>query len=277
LALPRYPTRTLYLKSLGFAEDPFLPIPDPRFLYLSSQHTPLLERLLNVAERGGGLAVVDGDSGVGKSITARRLQSYYQCQPDEYMVSYLFDTPLETEYAVLAAISDQYGLSRRKGIDSQWGELSSFVTSQANQGRSTIILIDNPGKVTREAMARINAIAAHLTPVFVFGYQELAVTLGKVPQAAKAAHRYTLSNLSLEDTVEMIRFRCSVAGRSEPIFSSEAMIYLWEATFGNPGDVTNICGRAINTMNARKLEQADLETVTPITEAYLDSKIDLPQ
>jgi type II secretory pathway predicted ATPase ExeA len=275
LALPRFPTRMLHLKSLGFSEDPFLPIPDPRFLFLSSQHAPLLERLFSFAERGHGLAVIDGDKGVGKSITARRLQSYYLAQPEEYNVAYLYGQALETEYAVLAAISDQFLLNRRKGIESQWEELANYLNAQMQEGRGAVVIIDHPPSLAKEALLQLNAVANQLLPAFLLGRQEIATILGKAPEATRSAYRYTLSNLSLEDTVEMIHFRCAVAGRSRPILTPEAIIYIWEATYGNPGDVINVCGRTIFALANHPQEQADLTIVTPITEAYLDSKIEL--
>jgi type II secretory pathway predicted ATPase ExeA len=273
LALPRYPARTLYLRTLGFSEDPFNPTPDPRFLCLTSQHGPLLERLFSMVERSSGLAVVDGHSGVGKSIVARRLESYYLCQPDEYCMAYLYNIPIDTEYAVLSAISAELSLSRRKGVDGQWDELSTYIRSQATSGRATVIVVDTQDDLTKEALTQLHEIASHLAPVVVFGKPSLTVALARVPDAAEQAHRYTLADLDLEDTVTMIDFRCMVAGRKTPIFSSEALMYIWEATYGNPGDVINICGRVLNAMGTEHLDSAALPVVTAITQAYLEVKL----
>jgi general secretion pathway protein A len=273
LALPRFPARTLYLRNLGFSEDPFNPIPDPRFLYLTSQHGSLIERLFGMVERSSGLAVIDGHAGVGKSIVARRLESYYLCQPDEYGVAYLYNLPIDTEYAVLAAISDQLWLNRRKGVDGQWDELASHIRSQTASGRVTVIIVDTQSDLTREALTQLYALASHLAPVFVFGRPSLTVDLGRVPEAAEGAYRYTLADLDLEDTVAMFNFRCRVAGRDTPLFSSEALLYIWEATFGNPGDVINICGRVLNAMSTERLDAATLSTVTATTQAYLEAKL----
>ena len=273
MALPRYPARTLYLRSLGFSEDPFNPIPDPRFLCLTSQHGPLIERLFGIVERASGLAVVDGHSGVGKSVVARRIESYYLCQPDEYCVPYLHNLTIDTEYEVLAAISDELSLNRRKGVDGQMDELSNYISTQAASGRVTVIVVDIQDDLTKEALAQLYAIASHLAPVFVFGRSSLAVTLGRVPEAAEQAYRYTLADLDLEDTVTMINFRCMVAGRNTPIFSSEALMYIWEATYGNPGDVINICGRVLNAMSTEHLDAAALPVVTATTQAYLEAKL----
>lgn len=273
VALPRYPARTLYLRSLGFAEDPFNPIPDPRFLCLTTQHGPLLERLFGMVERSSGLAFVDGHAGVGKSVVARRLQSYYLCQPDEYCVAYLHNIPIETEYAVLAAVSDELSLNRRKGVDGQWDELSSYVRSQAASGRVTVVIVDTEHDLAKEALAQIYEIASHLAPVFVSGRSSLAVALGRVPEAAEGAYRYTLANLDLEDTVSMINFRCRVAGRNTPLFSSEALMYIWEATYGNPADVINVCGRVLNAMGTEHLDAPALPVVISTTQAYLEAKI----
>ena len=273
VALPRYPARTLYLRNLGFSEDPFNPIPDPRFLCLTSQHGPLIERMFGMVERSSGLAVVDGHAGVGKSIVARRLESYYLCQPDEYFLAYLYNAPIDTEYAVLAAISDELSLNRRKGVDGQWEELSGHIRSQTANGKGTVIIIDTQAELSKEALAQLYAIASHLAPVFVFGRPSLTVALGRVPEAAEEAHRYTLADLDLEDTVSMIRFRGMVAGRNSALFPSEALMYIWEATYGNPADVINICGRVLNAMSTERLDAASLPIVTATTQSYLEAKL----
>ena len=273
MALPRYPARTLYLRTLGFSEDPFNPIPDPRFLCLTSQHGPLLERLSSTVERASGLAVVDGHSGVGKSIVARRLESYYLCQPDEYTVAYLHNLPIDTEYAVLAAVSDQLSLDRRKGVEGQWDDLSDYVRSQAARGQGTVIVIDTQHDLTKEALTQLYAIASHLASVFVFARPNLAVALGRVPEAAEGAYRFTLTDLDLEDTVAMVNFRSMVAGRRTPLFSSDALMYIWEATYGNPSDVINICGRVLNAMSTERLDTAALSVVTDTTQAYMEAKL----
>jgi len=273
VALPRYPARTLYLRSLGFSEDPFNPIPDPRFLCLTSQHGPLIERMFGIVERSSGLVVIDGHAGVGKSIVARRLESYYLCQPDEYCVAYLYNAPIDTEYSVLAAVSDELSLNRRKGVDGQWDELSSYIRSQTASGRGAVIIVDTQEDLTKEALAQLYAIASHLAPVFVSSRPSLTIALGRVPEAAEGAHRYTLADLDLEDTVTMINFRCRVAGRNTPLFSSEALMYIWEATYGNPGDVLNVCGRVLNAMGTEHLDAAALPIVMATTQAYLEAKL----
>ncbi len=229
--------------------------------------------MFGIVERSTGLAVIDGHVGVGKSIVARRLESYYLCQPDEYRVAYLYNLPIDTEYAVLAAISDALSLNRRKGVDGQWDELSSHIRSQTASGRVTVIIIDTQDDLTKEALAQIYAIASQLAPVFVFGRPSLTVALGRVPEAAEGAYRYTLADLDLEDTVAMINFRCMVARRNTPLFSSEALMYIWEATYGNPGDVINVCGRVLNAMSTEHLDAAALPVVTTTTQAYLEAKL----
>ncbi len=220
------------------------------------------------------MAVIDGHVGVGKSIVARRLESYYLCRPDEYCIAYLHNAPLESEYAVLAAVSAQLSLNRRKGVEGQWDELSGRVRSQTANGRVTVIIVDTQEDLSKEALTQLYEIATHLAPVFVFGRPSLSVALGRVPEAAEGTYRYTLADLDLEDTVAMINFRCMVAGRNTPIFSSEALLYIWEATYGNPNDVINVCGRVLNAMSTEHLYAAALPVVTATTQAYLEAKLE---
>src|SRR6266498_2844861 len=63
-------------------EIPFSLSPDPRYLYLSFQHTKALKRAKRNIDARQGLTVILGDAGVGKSTVARRLYGMYTDDPD---------------------------------------------------------------------------------------------------------------------------------------------------------------------------------------------------
>ena len=65
------------LQQLGFREHPFHVSADPRFLYLSKQHLAVLDRAQDVINWREGLAVVEGQIGVGKTTLARRLHEMF--------------------------------------------------------------------------------------------------------------------------------------------------------------------------------------------------------
>lgn len=278
LALPKYPEKSLFLRSLGFAEDPFSTAPDPRFLFLSSQHGPLMERLNSIIDRSFGLAVVDGERGTGKSIVARRLESYCLCRPDSYLPVFLNIAHLESGYEALGAISDRLVLPRRKSIEAQLRGLTQHIRHAAEEGRTTVILIDVDAPVeleepiTKEALKQLSDIAAETAPVFIFTPTRSMASLGKSSDLLQAASRFNFGNLNLEDTTGMVNFRCMVAGRKAPLMQPDVIGYIWESAFGNPGKIIRVCNRLLNAMQEENTDTASLTIAVPVVEALAEEE-----
>ena len=61
------------IERYGMTEPPFSLSPDPRYLYMTPQHTRALAHLRFTIDDRAGLAVLYGDVGHGKSTIVRRL------------------------------------------------------------------------------------------------------------------------------------------------------------------------------------------------------------
>lgn len=276
MAIPRDPARSVILSDLGFLEDPFRWAPDPRFLYLSSQHRPVLNQLHRMIERERGLAIVDGERGVGKSAIARRLESYYGSRPNEYHVTFINQPGYDSTYSTLLGLSRAFVLSRRKGIPNQRIELDRFLQAEVSTGRIVLIVIDDDGKlVKREVFEELDRIAESFASVVIFASSEINKVLIRIPEILDHTLRETLFPFSLDDAVEFIEFRTMIAGRKEPLFSKEAIEYIWESTKGNPKDMVVVCGRVINELGAQGTDFASIDIAEVAVESYLSSPLTL--
>ncbi len=63
-----------YLRHWGLAEAPFLLEPDPRFAYERADHREGLARILFGITQLGGLVVISGEIGAGKTLLAQTLR-----------------------------------------------------------------------------------------------------------------------------------------------------------------------------------------------------------
>src|SRR5947207_516851 len=63
----------MYLEYFNLTEKPFSTSPDPRFVYLSSQHREAIAKAEYAATEKLGLAVIYGDIGTGKTTVSRYL------------------------------------------------------------------------------------------------------------------------------------------------------------------------------------------------------------
>lgn len=259
----RDPQRRIILRELGFAEEPFSRSADPRFLYLSAQHGEVMDRIQEVVEEHRGLAVVEGGFGVGKSTIARRLESIYRAYPQEFVVVFVHTAAYESEYAALLDVSYALSLDRRKGMTMQWRELESYLVDQKELERNVVLILDDAQLMTPDALTLVHHlynfdISQKLAQVVLFGQPELQRIFNVRPEVlSRVDSWFRLNPLSLEDTLELIRFRCAVAGRKEPLLTQSAFLEVWKATHGIPREIVALCSKIINVMGHQNRMMAD--------------------
>jgi type II secretory pathway predicted ATPase ExeA len=275
MATLRDPQRRIILRELGFAEEPFSRSADPRFLYLSAQHGDVLDRIQEVVEERRGLAVVEGGFGVGKSTIARRLESIYRTYPGDFTVVFVHTAAYESEYAALLDVCYALNLDRRKGMTMQWREFEGFLVDQKEQKRNVVVVLDDAQLMAPDALSLVHHIynfdiSQKLAQVILFGQPELQRIFNQRPEVLSRVDAwFRLNPLSLEDTLELIRFRCAVAGRKEPLLTQSAFLEVWKATSGIPREIVAVCSKVINEMGQQGKSMADNAVVHA---ALLDSQ-----
>ena len=259
----RDPKRRIILRELGFSEEPFSRSADPRFLYLSAQHGDVLDSIQEVVEERRGLAVVEGGFGVGKSTIARRLESIYRAYPQDFLVVFVHTAAYESEYAALLDVSFALNLDRRKGMTMQWREFESFLVDQKESKRNVVLILDDAQLMSPDALSLVHHIynfdiSQKLAQVVLFGQPELQRIFNQRPEVLSRVDAwFRLNPLSLEDTLELIRFRCAVAGRKEPLLSQSAFLEVWKSTRGIPREIVSVCSKIINEMGQQNKSVAD--------------------
>src|SRR5258708_27421520 len=93
----------MYTEHFGLAELPFSISPDPRYLYLTPQHREALEKPQYIVNQKGGLAVIYGDVGHGKTTVARRLYHLFREDPAK-QTALLIPPDLKTDSALLRRV-----------------------------------------------------------------------------------------------------------------------------------------------------------------------------
>ena len=250
----RDPQRRIILRDLGFSEEPFSRSADPRFLYLSAQHGDVLDRIQEVVEEHRGLAVVEGGFGVGKSTIARRLESIYRSYPQDFVVVFVHTAAYESEYAALLDVCYALNLDRRKGMTMQWREFESFLVDQKEANRNVVVILDDAQLMSPDALSLVHHIYnfdinQKLAQVVLFGQPELQRIFNERPEVlSRVDSWFRLNPLSLEDTLELIRFRSSVAGRKEPLLTQAAFLEVWKAKRGIPREIVTLCYKIIFEM-----------------------------
>ena len=133
---------TMYQAYFGLKELAFGISPDPRFIYLTSQHQEVLAKCqYSVAEKMG-IAAIFGTIGAGKTSLARRLWEQYATQP-EYTFALLIHPNYPTPFQFLKAILREYGLIKpKRSLEDMVAYFEEFLIEQHRNGKTPILVID---------------------------------------------------------------------------------------------------------------------------------------
>jgi general secretion pathway protein A len=241
----------LDFSSLGLAEAPFSLSPDPRFFFLSAQHKTALAKITYTAEERQGLSVVYGDVGVGKTTVARRIYQIYNDTP-QYEAAYLPMPIFPSEFQFLKAISSEFGLPPKRSKYTQIELLNTYLIDVWKQDRNAILIIDEAQSLVGQQFELIRQLlnfesnSQKLIQVIMIGQNELRNKLRlKKSLRSRIATRSTIEPLDLADTRDMINFRVMVAGRTEPLFTDDAIQLIYDNSHGMPRD---ICALGLNVL-----------------------------
>jgi len=246
---------------LGLAEAPFSLSPDPRFFFLSGQHKTALAKITYTTEQRQGLSVVYGDVGVGKTTIARRIYQIYNDNND-YEASYLPMPIFPSEFQLLKAICSEFGLSPKRSKYAQIELLNAHLIDIWRQGQNALLIIDEAQALVGQQFELIRQLlnfesnTQKLIQIIMIGQNELRNKLRlKKPLRSRIATRSTIEPLDLRDTRDMINFRVMVAGRTDPLFTDDAIQVIYDYSRGMPRD---ICSLGLNVLPLALLNHEDI-------------------
>jgi general secretion pathway protein A len=241
----------MYKDHFGLAELPFSISPDPRFLYLTTQHREALAKAQYIVEQKGGLAVIYGDVGHGKTTVARRLHQIFRENPD-INVALLITPDLKTDSALLRSVMAEFGVAPRRSHALSLAAFQDYAVNAYSENKTLVLMIDEAQQMTPKMMELIRVFLNFETDtekfiqVLLFGQNELATGLDKNPAIkSRVAMFGALTNLTRQDMEAMIDYRWKAGGGNKHPFSTEALDTMYELTKGRPRDVNKLANESL--------------------------------
>ncbi|MCU7850926.1 MAG: AAA family ATPase [Candidatus Thiodiazotropha sp. (ex Monitilora ramsayi)] len=265
----------MFHEYFGIAEDPFSITPDTRYLFLSERHRNAFAHLLYGVAEGGGFVQLTGEVGTGKTLLCRNLLAQL---PNEVNVALIFNprlTPLELVASICDELKVLYPIgctSIKEIVDF----LNAFLLESHQQGRRTVVVIDEAQNLSYEALEQVRLLTnletekQKLLQIILVGQPELKSLLEQ-PELRQLAQRitarYHLTPLSAKETRDYVQHRLKVAGLGNELFNPGALRALYRLTGGVPRLVNVLCNRAMmaaygtdtRTINARLLRRVSNE------------------
>ena len=269
--ITRFTMRELGLLDLN--EQPFSISADPRFLYLTEQHKAALSRLQDSIEWREGLSVIEGPIGAGKTTLARRL--YELCMQDEALEPvYIHTASYSTPMMALRDIVTHYRLDSRRAYLDKIRDFEKYLINLRKQEKNPVLIIDDAQLMAAESLQPIQDflnfdISSKLIQIILFGQQEIHKNFSKNPALLdRVVFWHRLGPLTYAETVQMIHFRLTVAGRFKPLFTDQAIEIIYEASKGVPRPLMIICNETLHIIVAKGHVEVDEADVRQAIEIY---------
>jgi type II secretory pathway predicted ATPase ExeA len=233
--------------------------------YPSLGHSDCIERLED-ASRNGGLSVVVGDAGLGKSLLLD------VCLDDlalRHTVVVVRDPrEVRTDTQLLKAIIAQAGAkpSGRSGI-AMMGDLHELTLALLRRERPLRILIDDAEQLSGSQLELIRTILSNVLPasgaigVILFGKPALVDKIDRRQAlAAQVEMRHSLNPFCCKDTAGMVRHRAkelSDAPLGRYHFSEDALQLIHTRARGNPAQILQAMSLSISRARAQQRTTID--------------------
>ncbi|MBC2709547.1 MAG: AAA family ATPase [Desulfosarcina sp.] len=246
------PPGRVYLDFYKLTEAPFAITPDPEFLFSSSCHQQVLDKVSYAIESRMGFFLLTGEVGTGKTTLCRTLLDRLSGQAQTVYVI----NPSITGQELLASILEDLG------VNPEPHATKKALIDQLNQrllcddaGYPVVVIIDDAQTMTPEALEDLRLLSnletdkRKLIQVVLSGQPEL---LDKLSHASlrqlkqRIAVHCRLDPLSTQETDGYISRRLFVAGNKGQVsFSDAAMRLIHKTSGGIPRLINKICDYAL--------------------------------
>ena len=243
----------MYLEHFGLKELPFSIAPNPRYLYLTHQHQEALAHLVYGLNSAGGIILLTGEVGTGKTTISRKL---LEDIPENIDIAWIVNPRLSVE-ELLAAICDELGIDYPDGNNSIkifTDLISAYLIRAHGNARNVVLMIDEAQNLSPEVLEQLRLLTNLETSerkrlqIVLLGQPELKTMLERTDLrqlAQRITARYHLHPLSKVETRKYIRHRLAVGGCKKTVFSQRAMNLIHHLSHGTPRLINLLCDRAL--------------------------------
>ena len=259
-------TLIMYFEQFGLDCPPFEETTNTAFFFEASPHRKVIDEVLHHLNSDGGMILIQGATGSGKSILGQVLMQRF-CQ-DACVLS--MSLPPSEPNQLLDRIGAGMHL-RPPDSDGADKFISSFVETLVSQSESRFaVIVDNAENLCNEDLRHAETLVVAMQKAGVkFSVVLIAGTCTEAPLGApdvsilaKPVIRATrLKRLSEEEIGEYLARRIHAAGGSPSPFTENAVKQIASASYGKPRRINEIAKLAME-----RAAESNLTTINDVVE-----------
>jgi len=251
-------------------KKPFSNTPDLNFLYNSDGFEEGYARLLyNITEIKGGLTLVTGEIGSGKTYLANALKETLK---EQNTLPFLIRNPKLSSTQLIKIILQKIGTEKTPRFKLVVLNLLEKTLLDFNRRNITVIgLIDEAQILSLDALREIRLLLNLETPeekllhLVLLGQPELKNRIDKVPQLKQRVNiRFHLDPLTKKETKAYIKHRLKVAGSKNEIFEQKSLDKLYAISKGLPRVINNIAQNALFVGATESLQEIPPDVIESV-------------
>ncbi len=258
----------MYEQFFGLEARPFDLTPDPRFMYMTPQHTRAVASIKFALMNRDSFVIVTGEIGIGKTTI---LNSVFDELGSQFVTARLTHTTL-SHIELLQALLSEFGMpnySNKKVL--LLDNLRNFFEEQHRKGKHVIIIVDEAQNLDIQALEELRLLSCidnsdrRIVSIVLTGQRSLddlidSPNLRQLRQRARLRQR--LEPLTAEDTHNYVRHRLEVAGNdTDDTFTDEALDEVHRLCFGIPRLINTLCDTAMMACMLEEQPRVTLEAV----------------
>jgi type II secretory pathway predicted ATPase ExeA len=235
----------------GFTRTPFGRDLAPGMLHRHASHNEATARISwCINERTIG--VITGEVGAGKTVSVRTVLA--GLDTSRHTIIYL-PNPMIGVRGIHEAIVTTFGAAPTNLSSRLVAQATAALTAERDErGRTPVLVLDEAHLLSYEQLETIRMLTNHAmdaeSPLacLLVGQPHLRRTMKLAVLAAleqRTALRYTMPPMAPEETASYIRHHLALAGRTDTLFSDDAITLIHTTARGYPRAVNNLAVQAL--------------------------------
>lgn len=235
----------------GFSRMPFGRGLAPGMLFHSADHAQAAARIgYGIATRG--ITVITGEVGVGKTVAARA--AIDRAEPARHHLIYIPDPTIGARgiyHHIVSALGGRPSFHNAALVPQARDALAA---EAAERGRAPILCIDEAHLLSHDALEALRLLTNHRLDTespfatLLLGQPTLAAKMQLGILAAleqRITVRRTMTGMTSDETAGYIRHHLQLGGRSDPLFTDDAIALIHDSSRGKPRGVNRLAIAAL--------------------------------